>query len=125
MVAAKNPRQLAPAFNKERFGAFLKTTRRGRGLTQPALASRAGLSTQLVSNLECGRATPTVESLCLLAGALEVDPAKMLGAGIRPGRGSKPSEIERVVSLLSRFNAREMKEAIGILEAMDRLKGHG
>ncbi len=43
-----------------------------RGLSQAALAERAGLSKQTVVDIEVGRANPRLETLDLLAGALQV-----------------------------------------------------
>jgi transcriptional regulator with XRE-family HTH domain len=123
MVVKQIPKASAPTFNRQFFGSFLKATRKGLGLSQPELASLAGVSTQLVSNLECGRTTPSVDTVCLLADALKISPPDVFGAGMRGSRRTKPSEIDRVIEILSRLNAREIKEAINILEALERLKG--
>lgn len=57
------------------FGELLKHHRRVAGLTQEALAERAGLSREGVSALERGeRHTPHKDTVELLAGALELPP---------------------------------------------------
>ena len=56
---------------KTRFGALLKHYRQAAGLTQEALADRAGLSVRAISDLERGvNRTPRYATLELLAGAL-------------------------------------------------------
>lgn len=44
-------------------GDLLRTAREARGLTQAALAERAGTAQSAVSRLECGVVSPTVETL--------------------------------------------------------------
>jgi transcriptional regulator with XRE-family HTH domain/tetratricopeptide (TPR) repeat protein len=57
------------------FGARLKRERKARGLTQEALAERAGLSSRAISDLERGvNRTPRKETLRLLAEALQLSP---------------------------------------------------
>lgn len=52
----------------------LKDMRIARGLSQTALADRAGVSQRLVGLIETGRVPgPTLPTLDKLAGALEVD----------------------------------------------------
>jgi predicted ATPase/transcriptional regulator with XRE-family HTH domain len=70
------------------FGALLKRQRLAAGLTQEALAERAGLSPKAVSDLERDPArSPRLGTVSLLADALAVDPdarAELLAAA-RPG----------------------------------------
>src|SRR5690349_791272 len=55
------------------FGALLKRQRLARGLTQEALAERAGLSARAISDLERGvNLAPRKETLRLLADALQL-----------------------------------------------------
>src|SRR5262245_8403920 len=55
------------------FGARLKRERLARGLTQEALAARAGVSTRAISDLERGiNRAPRKDTLRLLAEALEL-----------------------------------------------------
>lgn len=48
------------------------------GLTQEALAERAGTNQQYISDLERGKLNPTVESLYELATALGVRPTELV-----------------------------------------------
>ena len=59
------------------FGAALKRLRRAAGLSQEALAERAGISTQAISALESGlRKSPYPKTVAMLAAALGLDPAE-------------------------------------------------
>ncbi len=75
------------------FGALLKRQRLAAGLTQEALAERAGLSPKAVSDLERDPArSPRLGTVTLLADALAVDPdarAELLAAA-RPGDSPVP-----------------------------------
>lgn len=54
------------------FHENLRTLRLARGLTQPALAEKAGIEQSYLSKLENGRSRPSEEVLARLAQALEV-----------------------------------------------------
>ena len=56
----------------KRFGAWLRSCRQSAGLSQEALAGRAGLSVRALRNLERGRTDPHSGSLRRLADALEL-----------------------------------------------------
>src|SRR5690349_19851989 len=59
------------------FGTVLRRSRRAAGLTQEALAERAGISARTVSNLERGvNRAPHWETVALLAAVLELSPAE-------------------------------------------------
>jgi transcriptional regulator with XRE-family HTH domain len=65
------------------FAGKLKNVRENQGLSQYALARRAGLSGQALSLLELGQRAPTWETVQLLAAALGVDYAAFADPGIR------------------------------------------
>lgn len=76
----------------ERFGRNLFMARRRAGLSQEALAARAGLHRTEIGLLEHGERMPRIDTFMKLAGSLEV-PANELLRGIewqpganRPGR---------------------------------------
>src|SRR5690242_20299120 len=56
----------------ETFSSLLRTYRRTRGLTQEALAERAGLGVRTIQGLESGR-RPQQASVVSLADALDLD----------------------------------------------------
>lgn len=76
-----------PAGPAARLGLRLRMSRRRLGLTQDAVSLRTGLSKSFLSQLESGRANPTLESLHRLAEALETPLSVLLGGsagGARP-----------------------------------------
>jgi transcriptional regulator with XRE-family HTH domain len=62
----------------EQMAKRLKTLRRRRGLTQEALAAKAGLSRTYLARLETARQDPTLSTLVKLAKALGVRVAALL-----------------------------------------------
>ena len=62
----------------ERMAKRLKTLRRRRGLTQEALAAKAGLSRTYLARLETARQDPTLSTLVKLAKALGVPVTALL-----------------------------------------------
>jgi putative transcriptional regulator len=61
-----------------RIAARVRSLRAERNWSQPELARRSSLSNAMVSMVERGERTPSLEALAALAGALEVDPATLL-----------------------------------------------
>jgi len=84
---------MAPAHAKVRtpkqIGSVLRAERRARGMTQGALASRAGLRQELVSKIETGNPGTSIGAICALLAALDIEFA------VRP-RGSDAPDIEDI-----------------------------
>ena len=62
----------------KRFGERLKALRERRGLTQEALAAKAGVARAYVARLEIGRHDPSLSRLHALARALGVKVSKLV-----------------------------------------------
>ncbi|MBS1860979.1 MAG: helix-turn-helix transcriptional regulator [Actinobacteria bacterium] len=60
------------------FAEILLAARRQAGLSQEELGLRSGLDRTTISALERGVASPKLESLIRIAGALDKDPAELL-----------------------------------------------
>ncbi len=69
----------------EELGSLLRDSRRRRGLSQQALADRAGLSRNFVAQVERGESVPTVATLARLATALATTVAELLGEDLPAG----------------------------------------
>ena len=74
----------------ERFAANLKRERRKAGLSQEAIAERAGIHRTEASQLERALRLPRLDTVIKLSGALGVDPAVLL-AGMAWKPGEAPS----------------------------------
>ncbi len=67
----------APNIGRQ-LGVVARRVREGQGLTLTDVASTAGISAGMLSRLETGHVTPSLETLIALAGALGVRPALLL-----------------------------------------------
>ena len=77
------------------FGELLRQTRLAAGLTQEALAERAGVSAKAVSDLERDPdRTPRLDTIGLLADALGLDPGERAGL-LAAARPQPPNGAER------------------------------
>jgi len=91
----------------EALGTRIRTERQQAGLTVRGLAGRVGVSPSLISQIERGRATPSVATLWSVADALGVSIAELFnGAEPEPlereptARGPvQPQETRRVITL--------------------------
>lgn len=89
---------------KERLGRRLRELRRARDLTLKALAERARLSVRFLSEVEAGRANPSLASLRDLAGALEVD---VLAFIVDEPRSGTHAELHALIDALDPAAAAE------------------
>ena len=107
-------------------GQIIKARRERMKINQENLAACAGISTKLLSDIECGRANPTFETMDLVAAALGVELEELLqpeiefGAqeyGIATKKGSDLSATvdDTVKSLLDDGWLDEEIEAWGLL----------
>ena len=71
------------------FAARLRIARETRGLSQQELAERVSLHRDMISHLEGGKRNPSVDTLKLLAGGLDVTTDFLLGRtdDMQPARG--------------------------------------
>ena len=111
-------------------GESLREARRGRGLSLRELADRLGVSPSLISQIETGRANPSVSTLYALAAELDVSldellfddrrPADSGVAPVRPGAASPSSGIMQPAPPVQRSATRhEIRLASGVV--WDRL----
>ena len=70
------------------FGERVRARRQAAGLTQEALAHRAGVHRSYVGSLETGGRNPSLETIARLAAALEVDAAELV-TGLQAVQGRR------------------------------------
>src|SRR5205814_1894311 len=94
-VDARPERGGAAGHDTVPFGPLLRRYRLAASLSQAALADRAGLSTDAITALERGRRTsPRLETVALLADALQLDPADraaLIAAATRTPAADNPT----------------------------------
>jgi transcriptional regulator with XRE-family HTH domain len=101
MTQARRP---APEYRE--MGDRLRAERRGHGLSLRELAGRLGVSPSLISQVETGRATPSVSTLYAIASELGVSLDDLLFNG-RPGGARTPQAPPSVPSPVQRASTRK------------------
>lgn len=86
-------RRIEPEYRE--MGDRLRAERRAHGLSLRELASRLGVSPSLISQVETGRATPSVNTLYAIAAELGVSLDDLLFGG-RPERAAPPRDTRAV-----------------------------
>lgn len=82
-------------------GKAIREARLAAGLTQGALASRVGVTTQQILKYELGANRVCVSRLVDIADALDMSPMDLIGAGTQQGEAKRAVlELMRVVSAL-------------------------
>lgn len=96
------------------FGIRLIGLRHAAGLTQAALAARVGMDPDDLARLEAGVGEPTVETVAVLAEALNVKPVELVRDD------EDPAKI--LGDIMRRLSAEQRKELLARLEAMDKAR---
>src|SRR5215813_12870665 len=101
------------------FGALLRRYRIDAGLTQAALAERAGLSVRAVQHLEAGRGQPYQDTARRLADALPLDDTarEALLAASEP-TPRRRARRDTAVDLLLLYESGEADQLQGMVEAL-------
>lgn len=60
----------------------IRSFRKSRGLTQEALATKAGLDRKTINRIEKGHYAPTMTNFFQISEALEVEPYELLSANV-------------------------------------------
>ena len=101
---------------QQEFGDNFKRIRKAKGMTQDLVAERASLSTPYISDVERGRANPTLSTAEKLALALQVDVLELFNFGHNP---AKPAEMrQRLGALLHDLDDTTLK---GVYSAILRV----
>ncbi|MGY0715322.1 helix-turn-helix transcriptional regulator [Azospirillum argentinense] len=109
---------------KRQIGVAVRGARKRAGLTQEELAGRVGKSTEAVSNIERGRALPTLTTLMELARALD-EPLPRLVADVPVGT---PKAMKRLTlelqlrSLADQLDDRVLEVAVRQVSALADLR---
>lgn len=81
----------------EAFGRAVRQIRQERGMTQGELAARLSLGRTSVTNLEKGQQSPPLSLLPEIAGALGVDPLRLVAIAVRADGGADAGTLAATV----------------------------
>ncbi|MCJ2185221.1 helix-turn-helix domain-containing protein [Novosphingobium beihaiensis] len=101
---------------RTRFGRLVKAHRVRLGITQEALAERAGISTDMVSKIESGNSGARFGVIVQLADALEVDPAELFTPHLPAGQLQR-LPLTEITSRLASLSDSELRWLKGIIDA--------
>jgi transcriptional regulator with XRE-family HTH domain len=105
-----------------RFGRLVAAHRRRCGLTQDALATKAELSTDMITRIEAGKTGARFPSIERLAEALQVDAAELFTSELPSGSiRSKP--LLSVTARLSALSDRDLMWIDNLLDAALKSRG--
>jgi len=107
---------------RARFGGLVKAHRVRLGLTQEALAERAGISTDMVSKIEGGTSGARFGVIAQLANALAVDPAELFTPDLPDGQ-LKRSIVTEITIRLASLSDGELLWLKNLVEAALKPKG--
>lgn len=101
------------------FGANLRHYRKVRQLTQSELAEKAGLSTEMISKMERGIASPSLATVERLSGILDMPAVAFFGAGAVQMPDSERSRLVlKIHTRLSRLNEDHLARADRLLSVL-------
>lgn len=101
-----------------RLGARLRAQREALGFTQAKLAEKVGVSPNYIGVLERGLKLPTLDTLVLLAKALDMSPAGLLG-DVRP----RDHWLDDVLAVASAVPEARRGIALAVLKCVATFKG--
>jgi transcriptional regulator with XRE-family HTH domain len=101
---------------RTRFGRLVKAHRVRLGLTQEALAERAGISTDMVSKIEGGNSGARFGVITHIAEALGVDPAELFTPDLPAGQLQR-STLTEITSRLASLGDGELRWIAGLVDA--------
>ena len=102
----------------ESIGKYIRKYRKERRLRQEDLGNRTNLSTNYIGMIERGEKIPSLESLVLIANALEVSADNLLCDVLDVGYQIKHSQLDEKLSKLSK------NERMKIYDVVDTLLRH-
>jgi len=82
---------------KQLLGARIKELRKYRGLSQEQLSEKVDIDPKYVSFIECGRSSPSLETMESIARALEVEIKDLFEFAHLQAGGVKAEEVEKLL----------------------------
>jgi transcriptional regulator with XRE-family HTH domain len=107
-----------PAFRAKQVGDLIKTERENNRWTQAELARQAGVAKQVVSNIERGSVTASVNTLAAVAHALGMTIHDVINVGFGTLTTEEQELAASSLSLLRKMNAENRKLALSQLRTI-------
>ena len=101
---------------RKRFGRLVAAHRRRIGITQEALAEKAGVSVDMISKIETGATGARFPVIERLAEALGVDPAELFTTEV-PGGAINRGPLVDLTTQLAGLSASDLRWIAGVMEA--------
>jgi transcriptional regulator with XRE-family HTH domain len=101
--------------NAENLGAAVRAAREARGLSLREVARRTELSASFISQIELGKANPSVGTLYALVAVLGVSLNELLGGPAEPARPADPASWPRIVAPVVRATERRRVQMSGVI----------
>ena len=100
------------------FGTNLRHHRKLKGLTQAALADQASLSTEMISKIERGVASPSFANVEKLSEILEIPEFALFGGGIVLIEGGERTRVlSKIQNKISRLSNEQLARVDRLLVA--------
>lgn len=105
--------------HREQIAAAIRSARRAKGLTQEALAERINRTSASLSNLERAQALPSLDTLVLIAAALDIPIGRLLESPARDRRSrSRVREENEMIDLIRSLSPDQLRIARIQIEAL-------
>ncbi|GGO07207.1 helix-turn-helix domain-containing protein [Saccharibacillus kuerlensis] len=100
-------------------GSKLRYLRKSRHLSSVELAQKANVSQSSISDIECNRRSPRLNTLSSLSRALGIPLSELLPVDDLLEHPLKEEE-RQLLDLFSRMNASQQKHLLGLLESLKK-----
>jgi transcriptional regulator with XRE-family HTH domain len=108
---------------REQLAAAIRAARRSKGLTQEALAELINRTSASLSNLERAQSLPSLETLVLIAEALDVPISSLLDFPATRGKTrSRIREENEIMDMVRSLSAEQLRIARMQIEALGSMK---
>ena len=101
--------------DRKAFGKQLQRYREQAGYSQEALAEKIGCSNIFISNIECGKKSPSLDTLINLANTLDISVDILLGKELKNYTSEKLKIIE---GQLNKLPSLERQKVLDIIDSV-------
>lgn len=108
---------------REQLAAAIRAARRAKGLTQEELAERIDRTSASLSNIERARSLPSLDTLILIAKALDVPIGSLLDVSTSRSKArSRIREENEIMDMIRSLSSEQLRIARVQIEALGSMK---